>query len=76
MRKARKGSKQHLMSKLVHVDEFVVGTYEQGQALLYEPQANKNQAVVTKELSEKQQVKRAYIKTIDDYSAQSLTPNI
>ncbi len=30
--------------------------------------------VVARELSEKQQVKRVYIKAIDDYSAQALTP--
>ncbi|WP_243388930.1 IS1595 family transposase, partial [Flavobacterium aurantiibacter] len=36
--------------------------------------SNKTKAVVAVELSEKQKVKRVYIKAIDDYSAKSLTP--
>ena len=61
------------MSKLVHADEFVVGACQQAKPER-SYQSAKNKAVVAIELSEKQQVKRVYIKAIDDYSAQVLTP--
>ncbi|KFF29416.1 transposase [Chryseobacterium piperi] len=73
VRKAMESSKKYPMSDLVHVDEFVVGGMEEGKkGRSYNTQ--KTKAVVAVELSEKHQVKRVYIKAIDDYSAKSLTP--
>ncbi|TAE20183.1 MAG: IS1595 family transposase [Bacteroidetes bacterium] len=73
VRKAMESSKKYPLSKLVHVDEFVVGGMEEGKkGRSYN--TNKTKAVVAVELSEKNQVKRVYIKAIDDYSAKSLTP--
>ena len=68
-------SKQYPLSKLVHADEFVVGACQQAKPERSYQNA-KNKVVVAIELSEKQQVKRVYIKAIDDYSAQALTPII
>lgn len=73
VRKAMENSKKYPMSELVHVDEFVVGGMEEGKkGRSYNTQ--KTKAVVAVELTEKHQVKRVYIKAIDDYSAKSLTP--
>lgn len=73
VRKAMESSKKYPLSELVHVDEFVVGGIEEGKkGRSYNTQ--KTKAVVAVELTEKQQVKRVYIKAIDDYSAKSLTP--
>jgi transposase-like protein/predicted RNA-binding Zn-ribbon protein involved in translation (DUF1610 family) len=73
VRKAMESSKKYPLSKLVHVDEFVVGGMEEGKkGRSYN--TNKTKAVVAVELCEKNQVKRVYIKAIDDYSAKSLTP--
>lgn len=73
VRKAMESSKKYPLSELVHVDEFVVGGMEEGKkGRSYN--TNKTKAVVAVELSEKNQVKRVYIKAIDDYSAKSLTP--
>lgn len=73
VRKAMESSKKYPMSELVHVDEFVVGGMEEGKkGRSYNTQ--KTKAVVAVELTEKHQVKRVYIKAIDDYSAKSLTP--
>lgn len=73
VREAMKSSQQFPLAELVHVDEFVVGGQEEGkQGRSYH--SNKIKAVVAVELSEKQKVKRVYIKAIDDYSAKSLTP--
>ena len=61
------------MTTLVHVDEFTVGGKEQGkQGRSYD--TKKKEAVIAVELSEKHQVKRVYVKAIEDYSAKSLTP--
>ncbi len=73
VRKAMESSQNYPMTELVHVDEFVVGGMEEGkQGRSYNTQ--KIKAVVAVELSKKSQVKRVYIKAIDDYSSKSLTP--
>lgn len=73
VRKAMESSQRYPMSELVHVDEFVVGGMEEGKkGRSYNTQ--KTKAIVAVELTEKQQVKRVYIRAIDDYSAKSLTP--
>jgi len=73
VRKAMESSKEYPLSELVHVDEFVVGGYEDGKpGRSYD--TKKTKAVIAVELTEKQGVKRVYIKAIDDYSAKSLTP--
>jgi len=73
VRKAMESSKKYPLPQLVHVDEFVVWGIEEGKkGRSYN--SNKTKAVVAVELSEKNQVKRVYIKAIDDYSAKSLTP--
>jgi len=71
VRKAMESSKAHPLTDLVHVDEFVVGGMEEGkQGRSYD--TKKIKAVVAVELTERQQVKRVYIKAIDDYSSDSL----
>ena len=73
VRKAMESSKQHPLSDLVHVDEFTVGGKEYGkQGRSYD--AKKKKAIIAVELTKKHQVKCVYIKSIDDYSCQSLTP--
>ena len=73
VRKAMKSSQKYPLSTLVHVDEFTVGGKEDGkQGRSYD--AKKKKAVIAVELSEKHQVKRVYVKSIEDYSAKSLTP--
>lgn len=73
VRKAMQSSQKYPLSELVHVDEFTVGGKEQGkQGRSYD--SKKKKAVIAVELSNKHQVKRVYVKSIDDYSAKSLTP--
>lgn len=73
VRIAMKSSKKHPLSELVHVDEFTVGGKEEGkQGRSYD--SKKKKAVIAVELNKKHQIKRVYIKSIDDYSAKSLTP--
>lgn len=73
VRKAMKSSQKYPLTTLVHVDEFTVGGKEQGkQGRSYD--TKKKKAVIAVELSEKHQVKRVYVKAIEDYSAKSLTP--
>lgn len=73
VRKAMESSKKHPLSEVVHVDEFTVGGHEEGkQGRSYD--SKKKKAVIAVELTAKHQVKRVYIKSIDDYSAKSLTP--
>lgn len=73
VRKAMESSKKYPLSDLVHVDEFTVGGQEGGkQGRSYD--SKKKKAVIAVELTNKHQVKRVYIKAIDDYSAKSLTP--
>ena len=73
VRKAMKSSQKYPLSELVHVDEFTVGGKEEGkQGRSYD--SKKKKAVIAVELSEKHQIKRVYVKSIDDYSSKSLTP--
>lgn len=73
VRIATKSSQQHKLIDLVHVDEFCIGGKETGkQGRSYD--SKKKKAVIAVELTPKHQVKRMYIKGINDYSAKSLTP--
>jgi len=73
VRKAMESSKKYPLEDLVHVDEFTVGGQEEGkQGRSYD--SKKKKAVIAVELTNKHQVKRVYIKSIDDYSCKSLTP--
>ncbi len=68
-----KSSQRYPLSKLIHVDEITVGGKEEGkQGRSYD--SKKKKAVIAVELSEKHHIKRVYVKSIDDYSAKSLTP--
>ncbi|AJA70705.1 MULTISPECIES: IS1595-like element ISMyr1 family transposase [Myroides] len=72
VRIAMQSSEQYPMTETVHVDEFVVGGYEQGKpGRSYD--SKKTKAVIAVELNTQSKVKRAYVKCIDDYSAKSLT---
>ena len=58
-------SKENPMSTLVHVDEFVIGGMEEGKpGRSYN--TDKTKAIIAVELSEKQKIKRVYIKKIDE----------
>ena len=73
VRKAMKSSQKYPLSELVHVDEFTVGGKEEGkQGRSYD--SKKKKAVIAVELSQKHKIKRVYVRSIDDYSAKSLTP--
>ena len=73
VRRSMKSSQKYPLSELVHVDEFTVGGMEEGKpGRSYD--SKKKKAVIAVELSEKQKIKRVYIKSINDYSAKSLTP--
>ena len=73
VRSAMKSSQKYPLSELVHVDEFTVGGKEEGKpGRSYD--SKKKKAVIAIELNDCQKIKRAYIKSIDDYSARSLTP--
>lgn len=73
VRVAMQSSQKYPLSEIVHVDEFVVGGKEDGkQGRSYD--VKKAKAVIAVELTDKNKVKRVYVKAIDDYSAKSLTP--
>lgn len=73
VRRAMKSSQNYPLSELVHVDEFTVGGKEEGkQGRSYD--SKKKKAVIAVELNKNHQIKRVYVKSIDDYSAKSLTP--
>jgi predicted RNA-binding Zn-ribbon protein involved in translation (DUF1610 family) len=73
VRGAMKSSENHLLTGVVHVDEFVVGGKEDGkQGRSYD--TKKKKAAIAVELTDDHKVKRVYIKSIKDYSAKSLTP--
>ncbi len=73
VRKAMESSQKWPLSELVHVDEFVVGGYEEGKkGRSYN--TNKTKVIVGVELNEKRGIKRAYAQVIDDYSSKSFTP--
>lgn len=72
VRKAMESSQKYPLSELVHVDEFTVGGKEEGkQGRSYE--SKKKKAAIAAELNKKHQIKREYVKSIDDYSAKSFT---
>ena len=71
VRAAMKSSEDYPMTGTVHVDEFVVGGYEEGKpGRSYD--SSKKKAVCAVELTEKGKVKRFYSFKIPDYSAKSL----
>lgn len=73
VRVAMQSSQKYPLSQIVHVDEFVVGGKEDAkQGRSYD--TKKTKAVIAVELTEKNKIKRVYVKAIDDYSAKSLTP--
>ncbi|OXA74478.1 DDE transposase, partial [Flavobacterium columnare] len=73
VRKAMQSSQKYPLSELVHVDEFTVGGKEEAkQGRSYD--SKKKKAVIAVELNQKHQIKRVYVKSIDDYSSKSLTP--
>ncbi|OYQ31921.1 IS1595 family transposase [Flavobacterium cyanobacteriorum] len=73
VRVAMQSSQKYPLSQIVHVDEFVVGGKEDAkQGRSYD--TKKTTAVIAVELTEKNKIKRVYVKAIDDYSAKSLTP--
>jgi transposase-like protein len=73
VRKAMKSSQKYPLETLIHVDEFTVGGKEEGkQGRSYD--SKKKKAVIAVELTDDSKVKRVYMKSIDDYSAKSLTP--
>ena len=73
VRKAMQSSQKYPLSEIVHVDEFTVGGKEEGkQGRSYD--SKKKKAVIAVELNQKHQIKRVYVKSIDDYSSKSLTP--
>lgn len=73
VRKAMDSSRNHPLEGTIHVDEFVVGGYEENKrGRSYN--TNKTKVIIAIELSKEQKIKRAYAKVIDDYSAKSFTP--
>ena len=73
VRTSMESSRQYPLSEIVHVDEFTVGGKEEGkQGRSYD--SKKKKAVIAVELNNKHQIKRAYVKSIGDYSSKSLTP--
>ena len=71
VREAMSSSGDHPMDGNVHVDEFVLGGYEQGKiGRSYD--AKKKKAVTAVQLTDDGKVKRMYTKRIDDFSAKSL----
>ncbi|WP_428224999.1 IS1595 family transposase [Flavobacterium sp.] len=71
VREAMKSSENHPMDGIVHVDEFVVGGYEETkQGRSYD--SKKKKAVCALELTDDGKVKRFYILKIKDFSSKSL----
>lgn len=71
VRKAMKSSENYPMTGIVHVDEFVVGGYEEGKpGRSYD--SKKKKAVCAVELTPDGKVKRFYVFKIENYSAKSL----
>ena len=70
-----KSSQKYPLETLIPVDEFTVGGKEEAkQGRSYDSKKKKD--VIAVELTDNNKVKRVYIKSIDDYSAKSLNPNI
>ncbi len=72
VRKVMKSSEQFPLASLVHVDEFTMGGKEEAK-LGRSYDSKKKKAVIAVELTSDNKIKRAYVKSIDDYSAKSLT---
>lgn len=73
VRTSMRSSEQHPMKGRVHVDEFVVGGKGDGkQGRSYD--TKKKKAAIAVELTKGNKVKRAYIRSIKDYSSKSLAP--
>ena len=71
VRTAMKSSENYLMTGIVHVDEFVVGGYEEGKpGRSYN--SKKKKVVCAVELTPEGKVKRFYAFKIEDYSSKSL----
>jgi len=71
VREAMKSSENHPMTGKVEVDEFVVGGHEEGK-VGRSYNSKKKKAIISLELSEKNEVNRMYIKQIKDFSAKEL----
>jgi len=71
VREAMSSSRNHPMDGAVHVDEFVLGGYEEGKVgRSYD--AKKKKAITAVQLTDEGKVKRMYAMRIDDFSARSL----
>lgn len=71
VREAMKSIEDYHMTGVVNVDEYVVGSYEEGKpGRSYD--SNKKKAVCAVELTDDGKVKRFYTFQIPDYSAKSL----
>lgn len=71
IREAMKSSESFPMTGIVHVDEFVIGGYEEGkQGRSYD--SKKKKAICAVELTPEGKVKRFYAFKINDYSSKSL----
>ena len=71
IREAMSSSQNHPMEGNVHVDEFVLGGYEQGK-VGRSYNAKKKKAVTAIELTDDGKIKRMYAMPIADFSARSL----
>ncbi len=71
VREAMQSSENHPMDGNVHVDEFVLGGYEQGK-LGRSYDAKKKKAITAVEFTDKGKIKRMYALKIKDFSSRSL----
>ncbi len=71
IREAMKSSENNPMNGKVHVDEFVLGGYEQGK-IGRSYNSNKKKVITAVELTDDGKVKRMYAMKINDFSARSL----
>ena len=73
IQQAMRSSKQHPLTGIVHVDEFFVGEYEEGQ-IGRSSESKKRLVVVALEVLEKGGVGRAYANVIDHASGKEFKP--
>lgn len=73
MQQAMRSSKKHPLSGIVHVDEFFVGEYEEGQTGR-SSRSKKRLVVVALEVLDKGGVGRAYAKVINHASGEEFKP--
>ena len=71
VREAMKSNQNNPMDGNVHVDEFVLGGYEQGK-IGRSYNAKKKKAITAVELTDDGKIKRMYAMKINDFSARSL----